>query len=135
MSAVKVIRALLAVDAAVLSLLPAVRIIAGVLPQGTLLPAVAITEVSTMEVGHIDAQAPTTLAEGRVQVTVITASYPAQKALLDAVRRACNYERGSIAGVPVVSVRRSANGPDFNDPESGFYMQSVDFRVIYHEAN
>jgi hypothetical protein len=135
MSAVKVIRALLVADAAVLALLPAVRIIAGVLPQGTTLPAVAITEVSTIETGRIDAQAPTTLAEGRVQVTVIAASYPAQKQLLDAVRKACNYERGSIAGVPVVSVRRGGNGPDFNDPDNGFYMQSVDFRVTYHEAN
>lgn len=135
MSAVKVIRALLVADSAVVALLPAVRIIAGSLPQGTALPAVSINEVSTMEIGRIDAQAETTLTEGRVQVTVIAASYPAQKALLDAVRKACNYERGSIAGVPVVSVRRSGNGPDFNDPESGFYMQSVDFRVTYHEAN
>jgi len=135
MSAVKVIRALLLADAALLALLPAARVVAGVLPQGTLLPAVAITEVSTTETGRIDAQASTTLAEGLVQVTVVAASYPAQKQLLDAVRRACNYERGSIAGIPVVSVRRSANGPDFNDPESGFYMQSVDFRVTYHEAN
>lgn len=135
MNSVKVIRALLVANAPVLAIVPAAQVIAGVLPQGTALPALGITEVSTVELGRIDAQSPTTLVESRVQVTVFTATYPAQKTLLDAVRKACNYQRGSLAGVTVVSVRRGSNGPDFNDSESGFFMQSVDFMVTYHEIN
>lgn len=135
MSCVKVIVALLAADAPLLALVPVEKIMAGVIPQGTSLPAVSVTEVSTVEISHIDAQAPYTLVDARVQVTVVAASYPAQKALLAAVRKACNYKRGTLVGVPVVSVRRGSNGPDFNDPETDFYLQSVDFHVIYHEAN
>lgn len=135
MSAVKVMRALLVADAPVLALVPAARIVAGVLPQGTALPAIAITEVSTIELPRVDANSLYTLADARVQVTLIATSYAAQKLLLDAVRKACNYERGSIAGVTVVSVRRAGNGPDFNDADTGFYMQTVDYSVIYHEAN
>lgn len=135
MSGVKVIRSLLALDAALLALVPAARIMAGVLPQGTALPAVSVTEVSTVELPRIDAQSPTTLVDARVQVSVLAADYPAQKALLTAVRQACNYKRGLLASVQVVSVRRGFNGPDFQDPDSGFFMQSIDFHVIYHEAN
>lgn len=135
MSGVKVIRALLAADAALIAVIPVTRIIAGVLPQGTLLPAVAITEVSTIEISHIDAQAPSALTEGRVQVTIFAATYPVQKQVLDLVRKACNYKRGTVAGYVVSSVRRDSNGPDFNDPAAGFYMQSMDFKVIYHEPN
>lgn len=135
MSAVKVMLALLVADAPVLALVSAARIVAGVLPQGTALPAIAITEVSTIELPRVDANSPTTLADSRVQVTLIATSYPLQKQLLNAVRRACNYKRGSIAGITVVSVRRAGNGPDFNDADTGFYMQTVDYTVIYHEAN
>jgi Protein of unknown function (DUF3168) len=135
MSGVKIIRTLLAADLPLLSLVPATRIMAGVLPQATALPAVSVTEVSTVELPHIDAQSPTTLVDARIQVTVMAADYPAQKALLDAVRKAVNYQRGVVGGIVVTSVRRGSNGPDFVDADAGFYMQSVDFHVIYHEAN
>ena len=135
MSGVKVIRALLVADTALLAVVPAARVIAGVLPQGTALPAVALTEVSTAEVSRIDAQAVYALVECCVQITIFVADYPQQKQLLDLVRKACNYKRGTVAGVVVSSVRRESNGPDFNDPAAGFYMQSIDFKVIYHEPN
>jgi hypothetical protein len=135
MSSVKIIRALLVADTALLAVVPAARVIAGVLPQGTALPSVAVTEVSTVELSRIDAQAVDALIEGRVQVTIFAATYPAQKQLLDLVRKSCNYKRGTVAGLVVSSVRRDSNGPDFNDPAAGFYMQSIDFKVIYHEPN
>jgi hypothetical protein len=132
MSAIKVIRALLAADAALLALVPAERIVAGVLPQGTTLPALAITEVSRTDrnILHPGSHGRST---ARVQVTAITASYPAQKALLQAVRHACRDKIGTVAGVPGVAVLLDGTGPDLNDSDTGFYMQTQDFMVGYTE--
>ncbi|MDP3650902.1 MAG: DUF3168 domain-containing protein [Rhodoferax sp.] len=132
MSGVKIIRALLAADAALTALVPAVRIVAGVVPQGTALPAVAITEVSRVD---INALKPGAYARStsRVQVTVMAASYPMQKQILGAVRHACRDKVGTIAGVGGVSVLLDSTGPDFNDSDTGFYMQSQDFKVSFIE--
>ncbi len=132
---VKIIRALLVADAALLALVPASRIVAGDLPQGVTLPAIAIREISLVEVPRIDAQALYTIVETRVEVTVVASTYAAKVAVRDAMRIAANYERGAIAGAAVVSIRRTGNGPDLSDPEAEFYMQSVDFKVVYNEPN
>lgn len=132
MSAVKVIRALLVADAATLAIAPASSIIAGVLPQGSALPALAITEVSRTD-RNILSPGSHARSTARVQVTVFTTSYPAQKTLLQAVRHACRDKRGTVAGVPGVAVLLDGTGPDFNDSDTGFYMQTQDFMVGYTE--
>lgn len=133
MSAVAILRAMLTANASLTAVIPAARIVAGVLPQATTLPALALTEVVTTEMPHIDGSAPTTLVDGRVQATVFAKDYPSVKSALALVRKACNYQRGTLAGFSVVSVRRLSNGPDFGD--DGMCMQSVDFSVIYYEPN
>lgn len=132
---VKVIRALLLANAPVLALVPAVRIMAGTVPEGTVLPAIGITEVSGVPVSAIDAQAEFALVASRVQVTLMTKDYPSIKPLMDAVRKACNFARGTIAGVDVASVVRDTVGPDLSDDVAKIYFQSVDFKVTYHEQN
>lgn len=135
MSAVKVIRALLIADLPLSALVGSQQIVAGIIGQGTQLPALAITEVNTVDIPRINAQSPFGVAQATIQVTIVAASYPEQKNLLDLVRKACNHKRGIIAGVTVVSVTRIKNGPDFNAQEVGFYMQSIDFSVVYEEPN
>lgn len=134
MSGVAIVKALLHASSALTAVVPAARIMAGDLPENTAVPAISIMEVSTVEAPHIDGLAPSCLVDGRVQVTVLAANYPAQKAALALVRKACNYQRGSLAGFTVVSVRRLSNGPDFRN-EEGLCMQSIDFSVIYYEPN
>lgn len=147
MSAVKIIRSLLAADAAVVALVPAGRIIAGVLPQGTALPAIAVTEVSRTDHQPLKAGA-FGRSTSRVQVTLFATTYPQQKQLLGLVRHVCRDKNGQLdatvigdwftyfehIGVSGVSVLLAGTGPDFNDPEAGFYMQSQDFSVSYTEA-
>ena len=135
MSAVAVIVALLQGNANLLASVPKTSIMAGTLPQGTPLPCIAVTEISLKERPHIDANALATLVTARVQVMVVARTYPAQKLLLALARKACNYKRGLLAGVTVTSVMRMSNGPDFNDPEAGYFQQSMDFAVTYHELN
>lgn len=133
MSAVKAIRALLTANAEVAAIV-ADRIYAGVVPQNVAPPAIGITEVSNNQIGAFDAQAEFSLVTSRVQVTAMTKDYPSIKPLLDAIRRACNFQRGQIASVDVASITRDTVGPDLED-EAGTHFQSIDFKVTYHEQN
>jgi len=133
---VKVIRALLVGAAAVTARVPNEpdRIVVGDIPAEAPLPAIGIKEVSCVPVGAIDAQAEFSVVTSRVQVTLVGKPYPDVKALADAVRRACNFQRGQIAGVDVISVLRDTVGPDLGDL-AGNSIKSVDFKVTYHEQN
>lgn len=105
----------------------------GQLPQNTPLPAVVVEHVSSVELTTIDANAAFGLMQSRVQITVIAKTYPAQKTVLEQVRVACNYQRGVIAGVRVVSVIRTLVGPDQRDDDMQIYTQSIDFQVTFQE--
>lgn len=131
---VKVIRALLVGAATVVAKVPADRIIAGTLKEGVELPALGITEVSSVPYGAIDGHAEYSVVTSRVQVTIMAKAYPDVKGLVDLVRRACNFQRGLIAGVDVISVVRDTVGPDMSD-DAGNSFQSIDFKVTYHEQN
>jgi hypothetical protein len=135
MSAVKVIRALLVASGPVVALVPAAQIVSGVAPQGIALPAMSITEVSSVPVSAIDAQAEFSLVTSRVQVTLMAKDYPSIKTVMEMARKACNFARGTIAGVSVVSVVRDTVGPDFSDDAVPIHFQSIDFKVTYHEPN
>ncbi len=135
MSSEKAIFSLLSNDASLMALVPAARMFAGVIPQETALPALAYGHVSTIENTAIDANSPYAMVTSRVQVTVVTKDYPSLKNIISLVRKACNYKRGSINGVIVNSVVRDLVGPDFRDDEASLFMQSIDFRVTWHEAN
>lgn len=135
MSSVKAIRALLVAAAPVTAICPAGRIMAGVIPQDIALPALSITEVSQVPISRIDAQASHNLVVSRVQVTVMAESYPQVKPLLDAARKACNYQRGIIADVDIVSIVRESVGPDFSNDAASVHFQSIDFKITYHEPN
>jgi len=132
MSAVRAVIALLKADARVAAL-AGDRISAGDIPGTAALPAIGVREVSGVPLGAIDAQAETSLVTSRVQVTVHVKSYPEISDALRAARQACNFERGQIAGVDVVSIVRDIVGPDL-EHESG-HAKSIDFKVTHHEQN
>ena len=134
MSGEKVINNLLE-NYAPLTAIVLTRIYPGVIPQGSILPAIAYTHVSTVENSTIDANAEYALVTSRIQVTVVTADYPALKNIINLVRQACNYKHGTIKGIAVNSIRRELTGPDFRDDEAALFMQSIDFKITYHELN
>jgi len=135
MSAVKVIRALLAAHAPVLALVPAARIVAGTVPQGMPLPAIGLTEISRIELPTASLAQRTVQVTARVQVTVHAGTYPDQKAVLQAARLGHGAHTGTVAGVEVRSVMRDVVGPDMTDDDAGVYQQSRDFKVVFVEAN
>jgi hypothetical protein len=131
----KVIRALLVAHAPLTALVPAERIMAGTLPEGVVLPAIGLTEVSVVPVSALDAQAEFSLVTSRVQVTIMAKDYPGTKPVLEATRKACNFARGQIAGTDVASVLRDTVGPDFSDDAAGIHFKTLDFKITYHEPN
>jgi hypothetical protein len=135
MSAVIAIRALLIGSAPMTAIVPATRIVAGIVPQGAPLPALSVMHISTVGEGSIDGQSAATLSTSRVQITAMARDYPAVKALLVAARLACNRKSGMIAGVSVASILRDTVGPDFVSDDATIYYQTIDFKVTFHEAN
>lgn len=136
MSAVAIMRTLLAAHAPLTALVPASRIFAGKIPQGTTLPAVAIEEVDGFEQPTIARLQETTMQRRRVQVTVCALSYPSQKAVHKACALGPGTHRGTYAGFKALSVIPAGTGPDLNDlDDDGIYEQSRDFMVTYTEAS
>jgi hypothetical protein len=133
MNGVIAVRLLLVGDTGVTALVSEARIAAGMLPQGTDLPAISLMSVSSVD-RNISAPGPKRRVTERVQVTVLAATYRQVKAILAAVRRATADQMPTIDGLFDVTVHTDTAGPDFLDEETGIHMQSQDLRVSFNEA-
>ena len=133
MNGVIAVRALLVAHAPLTSLVPVAQIVAGVVQQGSALPALSLMSVSSIDRNIIKPGAVRRVTE-RVQVTVLAVTYPAAKAILKAVRQAAADRSPTIAGIGQVTVHTASAGPDFLDEQAGIHMQTQDFRVSFNEA-
>ena len=133
MNGVIAVRSLLVADTGVTSLVPVVRIAAGMLPQGTDLPAISLMSVSSVD-RNVPAPGAKRRVTERVQVTVLARTYPEVKAIIAAVRQAAADQTPNIDGLFDVTVHTDSAGPDFLDEETGIHMQTQDFRVSFNEA-
>lgn len=134
MSAVAIMRALLLARPALLALVPAARIISGVIPATTALPAISISEVDSNPIETVAHGGPVETIRARVQVTVVATSYPSQKALMAATKLGAGVNTGTVAGFSVLSVLPGGTGPDLNNlDDDGIYEQSRDFMVTFVE--
>lgn len=134
MSGVVICRQLLAGHAPLLALIPASRMFTGVVPQGTPLPCLAITTVSSTDRNTVAAMPIVKVAE-RVQITIMGATYPAVKSALLQARKACRNKLGAVGTFLNITCRLDGTGPDFNDIDAGFCMQSQDVFLTYNEAD
>jgi len=133
MNGVIAVRSLLVADTGLTSLVPVARIAAGMLPQGTDLPAISLMSVSGVD-RNIPAPGPKRRVTERVQVTVLARTYPDTKSIIAAVRAAAADQMPAIDGLFDVTVHTDSAGPDFLDEETGIHMQTHDFRVSFNEA-
>jgi hypothetical protein len=133
---------LLANAAAITAVVPATRIMAGDLPLNTVLPAIAVTEISSVPLNMIRVNESPKMHTERVQVSVLCKAseikppppgtgYPGVKALLKLVLAACPSQRGTVNGVAVDSIVPDTEGPDLSDDATALYSQSRDFIVKY----
>lgn len=130
MNGVAAVWQLLTGDAPLLALVPASRIMAGVLPQGSALPAIAITPVSSVDMQTHDEPGERFVTD-RVQVTVMAATFPSLQAVLRAVKRAGDAKRPSVPGIDGAVCRTDGQGPWFMDEAASIHMMTQDFRVSY----
>ena len=133
MNGVIAVRSLLVADIGVTSLVPVARIAAGMLAQGTDLPAISLMSVSSVD-RNVPAPGAKRRVTERVQVTVLARTYPEVKAIIAAVRQAAADQMPAIDGLFDVTVHTDSAGPDFLDEETGIHMQTQDFRVSFNEA-
>lgn len=134
MQAIKALQALLSSAGSVTSLVPAERILTGTVPLGTELPAVGMQDMGTVEVPPISATPGDTVVRSRIRTEVIAQSYADKEACIDAIRAACNYQRGLLGGVRVISILREFVGPDEQNPEAEIYSKYIDWLVTHYEA-
>lgn len=139
MSATAIVRALLVTHAPLTALVPAARIIAGIIPQNTTLPAISITEISSNpKITTTRRATATEPMESRVQVTVLTKgenAYRQLKAILHAAKLGKGVHTGVIAGFDVNSVMPVNVNPEIPPADDGIYEQSRDFMVVFAEPN
>lgn len=138
MSGVAVVRFLLSQNASVLAIIPAARIMAGDLPLNTVLPAISVTQISSMPFNLLRTNEANKMHTDRVQVSVIFkgpqgspagTGYPGVKAMMKLVLAACPSQRGSVNSVSVDSIVPDLEGPDFYDDATAIYSSSRDFIV------
>ena len=133
MNGVIAVRSLLVGDLRVTTLVLPERIAAGTLPQGIVLPAIALTSIGSTD-RNIPSPGPKRRVSERVQVTVLARAYPEAKAIITAVRAAAADRMPAIDGLTEVTVQTETAGPDYLDEETGIHMQTQDFRVSFNEA-
>jgi hypothetical protein len=139
MRAEKAVHTLLAAASAVTTLLGApqapatANIWAGQAPQGVAFPVIVVEHISARELTTIDANSAFGLNQARLQVTAIAKTYNDVKAVLEQIRIALNYQRGTVSGVRVISIIRDTVGPDLRDDDRKLFSQSIDFQVTYQE--
>lgn len=129
---VAIIRSLAVADLTLTALVPAERIAAGVLPQGTELPYVSLQSLSSVDRNILRVSTRRRVTE-RVQATVVAATYPEVKAALKALKTACADKFPAQDDVSEVVVLSEGAGPDFMDESASLYIGSRDFSVSYNE--
>lgn len=129
MSGVAIIWYKLSQSANLTAVVPATRITAGVLPQGTALPAISVTLVSG--VTDLQVTKASGLRTDRVQITVDATTYPQVRQILTLCRAALPYTRGTVNSIACDSITPDIEGPDGFDDLLKTYFQSQDYIVTW----
>ena len=112
-------------------MIPAARIFAGAIPINTVLPAIAVTQVSGVQRNTLGMNAASYMVTDRVQITVLGKTYALQKSYMALVRAALPNTRGTVNGFSVDSILQDSDGPDLYDSAAVIYQQSTDFMVRF----
>ncbi|MCX7283900.1 MAG: DUF3168 domain-containing protein [Novosphingobium sp.] len=136
MSAVAIVRALLAGHAPLLALVPAARIFAGAAPQGAELPLVSVTRVYGEEISTVARRQAGKTMRTRVQVTVLVkdpGGYAASDKILKAAALGAGVHTGNVLSYHVKAILPYGEGPDLPVGDDKIHEKSRDFMVTYSE--
>lgn len=136
MSAVAIVRAMLAAHAPLVALVPAARIFAGAAPQGAELPLVSVTRVYGEEISTVARRQAGKTMRTRVQVTVLAkdpGGYAASDKILKAAALGAGVHTGQVLSYYVKAVLPYGEGPDLPVGDDKIHEKSRDFMVTYSE--
>lgn len=133
MDGVAALRVALLADSRLTNLVPAQRVISGVLPQGIDLPAIGLRSISRVEPADLAREDEQYVRE-RIQARVVAKSYPEQKAVERAVRRAARFQLDIVVeGITDVTILFDGAGPDIHSEDTDIHIGTQDFGVSYNE--
>jgi hypothetical protein len=138
MSAVAIVRALLAAHVPLTTLVPAAKIFAGAAPQGTEPPLVSVTRIYGDEISTIARRQPGKTMRTRVQVTVLAkdpGGYAASEKILKAAALGAGVHTGAVMSYHVKSILPQGEGPDLPVGDDKIHEKSRDFMVTFSEPN
>lgn len=138
MSAVAIVRALLAAHVPLTTLVPAAKIFAGAAPQGTEPPLVSVTRIYGNEISTIARRQPGKTTRTRVQVTVLAkdpGGYAASEKILKAAALGTGVHTGTVLSYSVKSILPQGEGPDLPVGDDRIHEKSRDFVVTFSEPN
>jgi hypothetical protein len=133
MDGVAAVKQVLHADGTLTGLVPTARIIAGALPQGVTLPAIALESIAKVDRNILHPGSDRHVNE-RVQVTVLAKNYPSQKAIMRAVRHAAADTFPTVSGLANVTIHTDGAGPDLITDDASIRIGTQDFRVDYVET-
>jgi hypothetical protein len=134
-SGVAIIRELLARDPAVVVMVPADRIVAGLLKQGSPIPALTAHQVGDTEAETTARNLSLRMMRERVQVTALAKDWVTMKKIIKAASLGGGVYTGTVLGFKVCSVLPLGANGEIPPGEDGIYEQSRDFMVTFLEAN
>ena len=136
MSAVAIVRALLAAHTPLTLLVPSARIYAGAVPQEAVLPAVSVTRIYGDEISTIARRQAGKTMRTRVQVTVLAKDpngYRDSENILKAAALGAGVHTGAVLSYHVKSILPQGEGPDLPVGDDKIHEKSRDFMVTYSE--
>jgi len=131
MSGVAILCYMLANNAPLTAVVSSNKIMAGIVPINTALPAISIRQISGQE-HRVIKRGSNELVTDRIQVTALASTYPSQKSILNLIRTALPGTRGTINGFVVDSIVPDIDGPDLYNDDPVIYEQSMDFMVRFY---
>lgn len=135
MSGPAIARDIMVANAALTAMVPATRILIGVVPQATALPWIGITETASTDHKSVAGyRGATVKVSALVQITVAGSTYQDCKSAMLKARRALRDYAGTLGSFGVVTCGLEGKGPDFTNDEATFYMQTQDLRITYDES-
>jgi hypothetical protein len=133
MDGVAIVRAVLVADAALIALVPAARIMAGVLPQGTTLPGIALQSISIVD-RNIPNPGAYRHVQERVQATILAKTDVSRTAVKLALRKALDAKYPTVSGVIRATVHLGLGGPEFINEEASQHLVTQDLMTTYSVA-
>jgi len=136
MSAVAIVRALLANHAPLTTLVPAAKIYIGPAPMGTATPLISVSRVYGDEISTIARRQSGKTMRTRVQVTVLAkdpGGYELSEKILKAASLGAGVHTGTVLSYSVKAILPMGEGPDLPVGDDKIHEKSRDFMVTYSE--